>query len=69
LNWQVLGLGDFAGNPNEADLIMRDSNTGNISYFDIASSQIVGAGSMGGIGSTGRSSASAISAVMPTRPT
>ena len=50
LSWQVMGFGDFAGNPNEADLIMRDSNTGNLEYFDIQASQIVGAGSVGSIG-------------------
>ena len=31
-------------------MIMRDSNTGNLNYFDIQHNQIVGAGSMGSIG-------------------
>jgi hypothetical protein len=50
LSWQVMGFGDFAGNPNESDMIMHDSNTGTLEYFDIRSSQIVSAGSMGSIG-------------------
>ena len=50
MNWQTLGLGSFAGNPNEADMLVRDSASGNISYFDIQNSQIAGAGSMGNVG-------------------
>ena len=45
-----MGIGAFAGNPNEADIIMRDGNTGNLEFFDIQSNQIVAAGSMGNIG-------------------
>ena len=50
LNWQVMGLGAFAGISNEADLIMRDSNTGNIEYFDIQGGQFAGTGAMGMVG-------------------
>ena len=50
LNWQVMGLGAFAGVSNEADLIMRDGNTGNIEYFDIQGGQFAGTGAMGMVG-------------------
>ena len=43
-------MGAFDGISNEADLLMRDGNTGNIEYFDIASSQITGAGLLGTLG-------------------
>ena len=70
LNWQTLGLGSFAGNPNEADMLMRDSNTGNIEYFDIRGSQIVGAGPMGmHRDQLAGARHSAISAATPTKPT
>jgi hypothetical protein len=28
LDWQVAGFGNFSGNPNETDMIMRNGNTG-----------------------------------------
>jgi len=50
LNWQVMGLGAFAGIANEADMLMRDSNTGNIEYFDIQGGQFTSTGAMGSVG-------------------
>jgi hypothetical protein len=49
-NWQVLGTGDFSSVSGEADMILRDSTTGNLDYFDIQHNQFVAAGAMGSIG-------------------
>jgi hypothetical protein len=68
VNWQTMGLGDFADNPNEADMLMRDSNTGNMDYFDIQHNQIVNGGVLGSIGLNWQVP-SAISAAIPVRAT
>jgi hypothetical protein len=46
----ALGVGDFSGNPNESDLLIRDTNNGNLEYLDIRNNQVVGAGPIGNIG-------------------
>ena len=50
LNWQVFGTGSFAGNPNEADLFMRDGVTGNLQIFDIVSGELGAGGVIGAVG-------------------
>jgi hypothetical protein len=50
MEWQVLGFGDFSGNPNETDMLMRDTNNNALQYYDIQHNQITGSGSMGAIG-------------------
>jgi len=49
LNWQTFAIGSFAGNPNEADLILQDSNTGNLELFDVRGSQITADGVFGAL--------------------
>jgi hypothetical protein len=45
--WTVAGFGDFSGNPNETDMLMRDSNNGAFEVYDISDNTITFAGSMG----------------------
>jgi Autotransporter beta-domain len=33
LDWQVTGFGNFSGNPNETDMIMRNGNTGPFNWY------------------------------------
>ena len=40
LEWSVAGFGDFSGNPNETDMLMRNKNTGAFCLFDIANNRI-----------------------------
>jgi parallel beta-helix repeat protein len=48
--WQVLGLGNFGGDPSQTDMLMRDSNTNAVQYYDIANNQVASTGSFGAIG-------------------
>jgi hypothetical protein len=48
--WQPLGFGDFSGNPNESDMLMRNNSTGALEYYDIQHNQFVAAGPIGNIG-------------------
>ena len=50
LEWQSFGVGDFSGNANETDMIMRNTSTGVFEFYDIQHNQIVAAGSLGGVG-------------------
>jgi len=50
LEWQVAGFGDFSGNANETDMLMRDSNNGAFELYDIRNNQLVSASGMGVIG-------------------
>lgn len=49
-DWQVLAFGDFSGNANETDMLMRQDGTGAVQYYDIANNHIANAGNFGGIG-------------------
>jgi hypothetical protein len=50
VEWQVAGFGDFSGNANETDMLMRDSNNGAFELYDISNNQLVSASGMGTIG-------------------
>ncbi len=50
LEWQVAGFGDFSGNGNETDMLMRNSNTGQFEIYDISNNQLASAASMGQVG-------------------
>jgi hypothetical protein len=47
---QVVGFGNFTGNPNETDMLMRNVNTGAFQYYDIQNNHVVASGSMGAAG-------------------
>jgi hypothetical protein len=50
LEWTVAGFGDFSGNANETDMLMRNSNTGHFEVFDISHNVITFAAAMGQVG-------------------
>ena len=50
LEWQVAGFGDFSGNVNETDMLMRNSNTGAFELYDISNNGITLATGMGQVG-------------------
>ena len=50
LEWSVAGFGDFSGNANETDMLMRNNNTGEFELYDISNNTIVSAVSMGQVG-------------------
>src|SRR4029077_19788326 len=50
LDWQVAGFGNFSGNPDETDMIMRNVNTGAFEVYDIANNALTSAFSMGAVG-------------------
>jgi hypothetical protein len=50
LEWTVAGFGDFSGNANETDMLMRNSNTGAFEVYDISNNAITSAASMGAVG-------------------
>ena len=50
LEWTVAGFGDFSGNANETDMLMRNSNTGAFEVYDISHNAITSAGPMGQVG-------------------
>jgi hypothetical protein len=50
LEWRVSGFGDFSGRAGEADMLMRNSNTGAFEVYDISSNAITLAGPMGVVG-------------------
>jgi hypothetical protein len=50
LNWQVVGFGNFSGNPGETDMILRNTGTGAFELYDIANNTITAAFSLGAVG-------------------
>ena len=40
LEWTVAGFGDFSGNANETDMLMRNSNTGVFELYDIGNNTV-----------------------------
>ena len=50
LEWTVAGFGDFSGNANETDMLMRNSNTGPFELYDISGNTITNAVPMGQVG-------------------
>jgi hypothetical protein len=50
LEWQVAGFGDFSGNANESDMLMRDSVTGAFEVFDISNNHITHSAAISGVG-------------------
>ncbi len=46
----VVGFGDFSGNANETDMLMRNRNTGAFEIYDISNNQITSAAPMGQVG-------------------
>jgi len=50
MEWTVAGFGDFSGNANETDMLIRDSNTGVFEVFDIRNYTIASAAAMGQVG-------------------
>jgi hypothetical protein len=49
MEWQVAGVGDFSGKPNETDMLMHDSNTGAFEVYDISNNQVTSAAAMGAV--------------------
>ena len=50
LNWTVAGFGDFSGNANETDMLLRDSDTGAFEVYDISSNQVTHFTGLGQVG-------------------
>ena len=50
LEWSVAGFGDFSGNANETDMLMRNKNTGAFEIYDISNNQLTSAAPMGQVG-------------------
>jgi hypothetical protein len=50
LTFQVAGFGDFSGNANETDMLLRNSNTGAFEVLDISNNANTSAVSMGQVG-------------------
>ena len=50
LEWQIAGFGDFSGDPNETDMLMRDTNNGKFEVYDISNNTITSAAPMGQVG-------------------
>src|SRR6516165_9877521 len=46
----VQGFGDFSGNPNETDMLLRSDTTGSFEVYDINSNQITNAFALGTVG-------------------
>jgi hypothetical protein len=49
LNWQFSG-GNFSSNPGESDMILRNTNTGELLVYNISNSGITGSASIGTVG-------------------
>ena len=50
LEWAIASFGDFSGNPNETDMLLRNSNSGMFEVYDIGNNTITSAGLMGQVG-------------------
>ena len=50
LEWQVAGFGDFSGNANETDMLLRNSTTGTFEVYDISNNTITNAAALGQVG-------------------
>jgi len=50
LEWTVAGFGDFSGNANETDMLLRNSNTGQFNVYDISHNALTSAASIGTVG-------------------
>jgi hypothetical protein len=50
LEWSVAGFGDFSGNPNETDMLLRNSDTGIFEVFDISNNTLTSVSVLGPIG-------------------
>jgi hypothetical protein len=50
LEWSVAGFGDFSGNANETDMLMRNTNIGAFEIYDISNNAITFAAPMGQVG-------------------
>src|SRR6202012_369432 len=50
LEWTVAGFGDFSGNANETDMLMRDTSTGQLEVYDIRNNAITAAAAIGQVG-------------------
>ena len=46
----MAGFGDFSGNANETDMLMRNTNTGAFEIYDISNNTITSAAPMGQVG-------------------
>ena len=55
LEWTIAGFGDFTGNANETDMLMRNSQTGVFELYDIRNNTITATAPMGQVGRNGRS--------------
>ena len=69
MNWTVAGFGDFSGNANETDMLLRNSDTGAFEVYDINNNRVTYAAGMGQVGLNWTVAGSAISAAMPMKPT
>jgi hypothetical protein len=50
LEWQPAAFAGFSENPDETDMLMRNSNSGAFELYDIANNQITSATSLGQVG-------------------
>jgi len=50
LEWTIAGFGNFSGNANETDMLMRNSNSGVFTLYDIGNNTVTGTAPMGQVG-------------------
>jgi hypothetical protein len=50
LDWQFSGVGNFSSNPGESDMILRNTNTGELLVYNINNTQITNSFSIGKVG-------------------
>jgi hypothetical protein len=50
LEWQFSGVGNFSSVPGESDLLLRNSNTGELRVYNISDNEITGSEPLGKVG-------------------
>jgi hypothetical protein len=50
LDWQIIAAGNFSSVPGESDVLMRNTNAGDLEVYDVANNRITGASFLGSVG-------------------
>jgi len=50
LDWQIIAVGNFSSIPGASDVIMRNTNSGDLEVYNIANNRITGAAFLGTVG-------------------